>query len=113
MHNIRANFRKFYSICKELFAKEVNNWHNFETAPAKGYSAVNRRWVIYKLHLIIYENAAIQQAAITKANVHDLNFLDRLPAKKTIRRLGINLVDGSDDNNNSKARNLLAGLTKK
>jgi len=29
MHNIRTNFRKFYSICKELFEKEVNNRNNF------------------------------------------------------------------------------------
>lgn len=191
MHNIRTNFRKFYSICKELFEKEVNSRHNFqcypvapkmndlqivalsccmealgidsenllwsklktdyanqftnlidrsrfnhrrkrlaemtervqhhvgqrldhlsntmivdsvpvpvikmvrersfksfkhdfETAPAKGYSAVNRNWFIgYKLHVIIYDNGAIQQAGITKANVHDINFLkqlERLPA---------------------------------
>lgn len=50
--------------------------HDFETAPAKGYSAVNRSWFIgYKLHVIIYDNGAIQQAGITKANVHDINFL--------------------------------------
>ncbi|ATL48909.1 IS982 family transposase [Chitinophaga caeni] len=195
MHNIRTNFRKFYSICKELFEKEVNSRHNFQcypvapkmndlqivslsccmealgidsenllwsklktdyadqftnlidrsrfnrrrkrlaekvervqhhigrrldhlsstmivdsvpvpvikmvrertfksfkhdfdTAPAKGYSAVNRSWFIgYKLHVIIYDNGAIQQAGITKANVHDINFLkqlDRLPAKKSL-----------------------------
>lgn len=195
MHNIRTNFRKFYSICKELFEKEVNNrnniqsypvapkmndlqivalsccmealgidsenllWsklktdyadqftnlidrsrfnrrrkrlakmiervhhhvgqrlghlsntmivdsipvpiikmarersfksfrHDFETAPAKGYSAVNRSWYIgYKLHVIIHDNGIIQQAGITKANVHDINFLkalDHLPEGKSL-----------------------------
>ncbi|WP_341835360.1 IS982 family transposase [Chitinophaga pollutisoli] len=62
--------------------------HDFETAPAKGYSAVNRSWFIgYKLHVVIYDNGAIQQAGITKANVHDINFLkeiDSLPAKKSL-----------------------------
>jgi len=61
---------------------------DFETAPAKGYSAVNKSWYIgYKLHLMIFENGVIQQGAITKANVHDINFLkqiDNLPAKKEI-----------------------------
>jgi hypothetical protein len=195
MHNIRTNFRKFYSICKELFKKEVNSrnnfqfypvvpkmndlqivalsccmealgidsenllWsklktdyadqftnlidrsrfnrrrkrlaemiervqyyvgqrldhlshtmivdsipvpiikmvreksfksfrHDFETAPAKGYSAVNRSWYIgYKLHVVIYDNGVIQQAGISKANVHDINFLkeiDHLPKQKSL-----------------------------
>ena len=195
MHNIRTNFRKFYSICKELFEKEVNSqynfqfypvapkmndlqivalcccmealsidsenllWsklktdyadhftnlidrsrfnrrrkrlsdmieriqyhvgqrleyrsdtmiidsipvpvikmarersfksfkHNFETAPAKGYSAVSKSWYIgYKLHVIIYDNGIIQQSGITKANVHDINFLknvESLPQQKSI-----------------------------
>ncbi len=60
---------------------------NFETAPAKGYSAVSRSWFIgYKLHLVIYDNGVIQQAGISKA-VHDINFLKEivgLPAKKSL-----------------------------
>ncbi|GAA4316658.1 IS982 family transposase [Compostibacter hankyongensis] len=59
---------------------------DFETAPAKGYSAVNKSWYIgYKLHVIIYDNGVIQQADITKANVHDINFLkeiNHLPEQK-------------------------------
>lgn len=33
MQNIKANFRKFYSICKELFEKEVNGRNNFQFYP--------------------------------------------------------------------------------
>ncbi|GAA0565846.1 IS982 family transposase [Chitinophaga japonensis] len=61
---------------------------DFETAPAKAYSAINRSWYIgYKLHLIIYDNGVIQQAGITKANIHDINFLkdlDALPEQKVM-----------------------------
>jgi len=53
---------------------------DFETAPAKGYSAVNRGWFIgYKLHVIIYDNGVVQQSGITKGNVHDINFLKTVP----------------------------------
>jgi Transposase DDE domain len=61
---------------------------SFETAPAKGWSAVNKNWFIgYKLHVIIYDNGVVQQSGITKANVHDINFLkeaEDLPPKKTM-----------------------------
>ena len=61
---------------------------SFETAPAKGWSAVNKGWFIgYKLHVIIFDTGVVQQSAITKANVHDINFLKQvkdLPAKKKI-----------------------------
>jgi hypothetical protein len=61
---------------------------SFETAPAKGWSAVNKSWFIgYKLHVIIYDNGVVQQSGITKGNVHDINFLKQakdLPVKKTI-----------------------------
>jgi len=34
--------------------------HTFETAPAKGYSAVNKGWFIgYKLHVVIYDNGVV------------------------------------------------------
>jgi len=34
---------------------------DFETATAKGYSAVNKSWYIgYKLYVIIYDNGTIQ-----------------------------------------------------
>ena len=59
---------------------------SFDTAPAKGYSAVNRSWFIgYKLHVIIYDNGVVQQSSLTKGNVHDINFLkevENLPQGK-------------------------------
>lgn len=61
---------------------------SFETAPAKGWSAVNKSWFIgYKLHVVIFDNGVVQQSGITKGNVHDINFLKQvkdLPAKKNI-----------------------------
>jgi len=61
---------------------------SFETAPAKGYSAVNKGWFIgYKLHVIIFDNGVVQQSGITKGNVHDINFLktiSKLPSGKQL-----------------------------
>lgn len=61
---------------------------SFETAPAKGYSAVNKGWFIgYKLHLVIFDNGVVQQSGITKGNVDDINFLkqiNELPVHKQI-----------------------------
>jgi len=55
---------------------------NFETAPAKGYSAVNKGWFIgYKLHVVIFNNGVVPQSGITRGNVHDINYL------KTISKL--------------------------
>jgi hypothetical protein len=52
---------------------------SFDTAPSKGYSAVNKGWFIgYKLHVIIYDNGVVQQSAITKGNIHDINFIKQL-----------------------------------
>jgi Transposase DDE domain len=52
---------------------------DFETAPAKGYSAVNRGWFIgYKLHVVIFDNGVIQQSSVSKGNVHDINYLKSL-----------------------------------
>lgn len=52
---------------------------SFDTAPAKGYSAVSRSWFIgYKLHVIIYDNGVVQQSCVTKGNVHDINFLKQV-----------------------------------
>ena len=60
----------------------------FDTAPAKGYSAVNKGWFIgYKLHVVIFDNGVVQQSGVTKGNVHDINFLktiNKLPAKKQL-----------------------------
>jgi hypothetical protein len=61
---------------------------DFDTAPAKGYSAVNRGWFIgYKLHVVIYDNGVVQQSGITKANVHDISYLkeiEQLPKGKLL-----------------------------
>jgi hypothetical protein len=61
---------------------------SFETASAKGWSAVNKSWFIgYKLHVLIFANRVVQQSGITKANVHYINFLKQvkdLPVKKNI-----------------------------
>jgi hypothetical protein len=52
---------------------------SFDTAPAKGYSAVNRGWFIgYKLHVVIHDNGVVQQSAVTKGNVHDICFLKQI-----------------------------------
>jgi Transposase DDE domain len=52
---------------------------DFDTAPAKGYSAVNRGWFIgYKLHVVMYDNGVVQQSGITKAYVHDISYLKEL-----------------------------------
>lgn len=61
---------------------------SFDTAPAKGYSSINKGWFIgYKLHVVIFDNGVVQQSGITKGNVHDINFLkqiDNLPMHKQI-----------------------------
>jgi len=45
-------------------------------APAKGWSAVDRRYFIgYKLHLVICSNGTFRDMAITPANVHDINYI--------------------------------------
>ncbi len=67
-----------YKICKD----------NFQTAPAKGYSSVNKGWFIgYKLHVIIFGKGVVQQSGITKGNVHDINYLksvESLPGEKQL-----------------------------
>lgn len=61
--NSRENSLK---ICKE----------NFETAPDKGYSAVNKQYYIgYKLHLVVSIRGVYSSMDISKASVHDLKYL--------------------------------------
>lgn len=59
---------------------------DLETAPSKGYSAVNKGWFIgYKLHVVIYDNGVVQQSGITKGNVYNINYLksvSKLPVGK-------------------------------
>lgn len=51
----------------------------FDTAPAKGFSAVNKSWFIgYKLHVVIFDNGVVQQSGVTKGNIHDINYLKNL-----------------------------------
>lgn len=61
---------------------------SFDTAPAKGYSAVNRGWFIgYKLHVVIFDNGVVQQSGVTKGNIHDINYLkglEKLPSGKVL-----------------------------
>lgn len=65
---------KSSKICKE----------NFETAPDKGYSAVNKAWYYgYKLHLVTSVNGVFSSMEMTKASVHDIHFL------KDIKRSGL------------------------
>lgn len=52
---------------------------NYEAKPSKGYRAVNKCWFIdYKRHVIIYDNRVVQTSDVTKANVHEINFLKEL-----------------------------------
>jgi hypothetical protein len=49
---------------------------NFETAPDKGYSAVNKQYFIgYKLHLVISVRGVYSSMNLSKASVHDLKYL--------------------------------------
>jgi hypothetical protein len=53
-------------ICKE----------NFETAPDKGFSAVNRTYFYgYKLHLLTSLRGVFHSMDLTKASVHDVHYL--------------------------------------
>lgn len=60
---------KSSKICRE----------NFETAPDKGYSAVNKAWYFgYKLHLVTSVNGVFSSMEMTKASVHDIHFLNEV-----------------------------------
>src|SRR5690606_11217198 len=58
---------KSSKICKE----------NFETAPDKGYSAVNKAWYFgYKLHLVTSVQGVFYSMDLSKASVHDIHYLN-------------------------------------
>jgi len=58
---------KSSKICKE----------NYETAPARGYSSVNKAWYYgYKLHLITSVKGVYTSMDITKASIHDIKWLN-------------------------------------
>ena len=48
----------------------------FETAPDKGFSAVNQQYFVgYKLHAVISHKGIIHSMDLSKASVHDLHYL--------------------------------------
>lgn len=52
---------------------------NFETAPDKGYSAVNKAYFYgYKLHLSTTLNGTFMSMDISKASTHDVHFLETI-----------------------------------
>lgn len=56
-------------ICKE----------KFETAPDKGYSAINKAWYFgYKLHLVTSANGVFHSMELSKASVHDIHYLNNV-----------------------------------
>lgn len=58
---------KSSKICKE----------KFETAPDKGYSAVNKAWYFgYKLHLVTSVKGVFHSMDLSKASVHDIHYLN-------------------------------------
>lgn len=53
-------------VCREVF----------ETAPDKGYSAVNKQYFIgYKLHAVVSLDGVVHSMDLSKASVHDLHYL--------------------------------------
>ena len=65
-------------ICK--IAREKSSKvcrENFETAPDKGYSAVNKAYYFgYKLHLVTSVRGVFHSMDLSKASVHDLHYLN-------------------------------------
>ena len=57
---------KSSKVCRECF----------ETAPDKGYSAVNKAWYFgYKLHLVTSVRGVFHSMDLSKASVHDIHYL--------------------------------------
>jgi len=67
-------------ICKLAREKQVRICkEQFETAPDKGYSAINKAYYFgYKLHLITSVRGIFHSMDLTKASVHDVHFLPQL-----------------------------------
>lgn len=67
-------------ICKLAREKQIRICkENYETAPDKGYSAVNKSYYFgYKLHLITSVRGIFHSMDLTKASVHDVHFLSQL-----------------------------------
>lgn len=64
-------------VCKNAREKQSKVCkQNFETAPDKGYSAVNKTYFYgYKLHLLTSVNGIFHSMDLTKASVHDIHYL--------------------------------------
>ena len=64
-------------VCKNARENRLKAcMQDFDTAPDKGYSAVNKQYFIgYKLHLITGLNGVFFSMDISKASVHDINYL--------------------------------------
>jgi hypothetical protein len=64
-------------ICKNAREKRLKVCREvFETAPDKGFSAVNQQYFIgYKLHLVISLKGVVYCMDLSKASVHDLQYL--------------------------------------
>lgn len=73
-------------ICKNAREKSSKICReNFETAPDKGWSAVNKAYYYgYKLHLVTSANGVFQSMDLSKASVHDVRYLS------DIKRSGLN-----------------------
>lgn len=67
-------------ICKLAREKQIKICkEQYETAPDKGYSAVNKSYYFgYKLHLITSVRGIFHSMDLTKASVHDVHFLPQL-----------------------------------
>ena len=67
-------------VCKNAREKQSKVCkENFETAPDKGYSAVNKTWFYgYKLHLLTSVNGVFHSMDLTRASVHDVQYLSQV-----------------------------------
>jgi hypothetical protein len=64
---------------------------SFETAPSKGYTASLEKWFYgYKLQLVTSINGVYKTMELTKANVHDIHYLDEL--KHELSNAGVTLI---------------------
>ncbi len=67
-------------ICKNAREKQSKVCkENFETAPDKGYSAVNKSYFYgYKLHLLTSVKGIFHSMDLSKASVHDVHYLPQV-----------------------------------
>jgi hypothetical protein len=65
-------------ICKNARENRLKACRQvFETAPDKGYSAVNGQYFIgYKLHTVVSLRGVVHCTDLSKASVHDLHYLN-------------------------------------